>query len=339
MKLSSCVSTFFTDYLSGIKGVSPATIKSYRDVFALFLPFASEELSIKIESLKLKHINPSLVLDFLNYLESDRKNCTKTRNQRLAALKSFARMVRFLYPDYCDVADRILHIPKKRFQKKLIGFMYQDEILKILNSVDLNKKEGLRNYTMLHLLFDSGARATEVATLDLDYFDHQTKSLVILGKGNRYRKIGLWSKTTELIELYISKYRIKPDPRYRNRLFINQRGIGFTRYGINRMCRKYLEKTLDSKRLKFISPVHSFRHSCAVNMLSSGKSLAEIRNHLGHDNIQSTMVYLHMDLSRKREVMKIFMKYTHSVIGDDEKIDELLNIESEKDIKSWLDDL
>jgi len=197
----------------------------------------------------------------------------------------------------------------------------------------------LRDYALLHLLHDSGARASEVATLNLDYFDPQQKTLAILGKANRYRQIRLQPKTAQLIEVYIKKYRPVPKPLYRHRLFINQRGQELTRHGIYRICRKYLSMVLSPKRLKQINPAHSFRHSCAVNMLASGASLSEIKNHLGHENVESTMVYLHMDLSRKQQVQKKFIEHTQSFLAQDPKIDELIDWENKQDIMAWLDSL
>ena len=248
-------------------------------------------------------------------------------------------MIRFMYPEKREIAERILNIPQKRTQKQLIGFLHQEEIFSIFETVDLKKKEGFRDYTILHLLYDSGARASEIATLNLDYFDSQQKTLAILGKGNRFRLINLWPKTTELIKRYIQKYRSTPAPLYQHRLFINQRGKGFTRHGIYRLCKKYLIRALSPKRLKDINPAHSFRHSCAVNMLASGASLSDIKNHLGHDNIQSTMVYLHMDLTRRREVQKKFIEYSQSVLAHDPKIDELIGWENEAATLNWLDSL
>jgi len=339
MRLSSCIYQFFDLYLPRIKGSSPYTIKAYRDSFSLFLPFASNYLSIKINSLQLEHLSSELILAFLDNLECQRKNRAKTRNHRLAVLKSLAKMIRFMYPEYRELAERILNIPQKRTQKQLIGFLHHEEILKVFDTVDLKKKEGFRDYTILQLLYDSGARASEVATLKLDNFDKINHTLAILGKGNRYRLIELWPKTAQLLELYISKYRLPPNPLFQRCLFISQRGEAFTRHGIHRLCKKYLSIVLHPKRLKDINPAHSFRHSCAVHRLCAGEPLSDIRNRLGHENIQSTMAYLHMDLSRKREVQKKFIKYTQSVITQDPKIDELIGWENKKDILEWLDSL
>jgi len=339
MKLSPCIHTFFDQYLPHIKGVSQHTVQAYRDAFRLFLPFAAKFYSIKIRSLRVEHLSSDLIIAFLEGLQRERKNLVKTRNQRLVALKSFAKMIRFKYPEQQEVANTILNIPQKRAQKPLIGFLYQDEILQVFQAVDLKRKEGFRDYTLLHLLYDSGARATELATLNLDYFDPQKKTLAILGKGNRFRLIKLESKPSHLLRLYIRKYRISPKPLYQDRLFLNQRGEELTRHGIYRICKKYLEKTLPPKRLKNINPVHSFRHSRAVDMLHSGHPITDIKNHLGHDNIQSTMIYLHLDLNHRRHIQRRFIRYMQSVLTDDSKIEELLQWENEKDLMAWLDSL
>jgi len=339
MRLSTCLHQFFDQYLPQIKGSSEQSVKAYRETFSMFLPFIAQYHNVKIKSLKLDHLSANLVLSFLNYLETNRHNTARTRNHRLAVIKSLGKMVRFMYPDKRQIAENILNIPQKRALKKLIGFLYPKEIKKVFNAVDLNKKEGMRDYTILHLLFDSGARASEIATLNLDYFDHQNKTLAILGKGNRYRLINLWPKTASLIKEYILNYRIDPKPIYFNRLFVNQRKMELTRHGINRLCRKYLSKALPKKRLQGLSPVHSFRHSCAVNMLASGYPVSDIKNRLGHRSIETTMDYLQIDLSGKRDIQKKFIEYTQSKIKNDKKIEALINWENNEETLAWLDSL
>jgi len=339
MRLSTCLHRFFDEYLPQIKGSSEQSVKAYRETFSMLLPFMAQYHNVKIKSLKIDHLSANLVLSFLNHLETHRHNTARTRNHRLAVIKSLGKMVRFMYPDKRQLAENILNIPQKRALKKLIGFLYPKEIKKVFNAVDLSKKEGMRDYTILHLLFDSGARASEIATLNLDYFDHQNKTLAILGKGNRYRLINLWPKTASLIKEYILNYRIDPKPIYFNRLFVNQRKMELTRHGINRLCKKYLSKALPQKRLQGLSPVHSFRHSCAVNMLASGYPVSDIRNRLGHRSIESTMDYLQIDLSRKRDIQKKFIEYTQSKIKNDKKIEDLINWENNEETLAWLDSL
>ena len=339
MKLSTCLHQFFDQYHPRIKGSAQNTIKAYRDAFTLFLPFTADKLSMKIESIRVEHLSTPLILAFLDHLESERHYTAKSRNQRLAALKSLAIMIRFMYPEYKEIAKTIRRIPQKRTQKPLVGFLDYEDIFNVFQSVDLKKKDGFRDYTILHLLYDSGARATETATLNLDYFNLQKRTLAIRGKGNNFRLITLWPVTAKLIKRYISEYRETSKPLYQHRLFINQRGEELTRHGINRLCKKYLSRALPPKRLININPAHSFRHSAAMRMLYEGKDISEIRNRLGHERIQSTMIYLHMDLSFKREVQKEFIKYTQSKLVENPKIKELMDWENEEETLTWLDNL
>ena len=339
MRLSSAIHQFFGKYLPHIRALSPHTIKAYRDTFKLFLPFAANYHGIKISSLQIAHLRVELILDFLDSLEKQRQNSAKTRNNRLAALKSLAKMIRFMYPDQRQLADRILSIPQKRCQRPLVGFLYPYEIDQILQAVDLNNALGVRDYCLLQLLYDSGARATEIATLNLDYFNAHNKTLAILGKGNRYRQIELETKTVRLLNIYIARYRISPKPAYQHRLFINQRGKQLTRHGIYRLCKKYLQMALPPKRLKYINPVHSFRHSCAVKMLTDGQPVSDIRNKLGHEDIQSTMVYLQLDLSKRKKIQNRFINHVQSTVKQNPDIDELIDWQNKDDIMAWLDDL
>ncbi len=339
MKLAPCIHQFFDSYLPQIKGVSPNTLQSYRDAFRLLLPFAAQHYRIKISSLRLEQICPELIIPFLNTLQHERRNQPKTRNQRLAAIKSFAKMIRFAYPEHHHLAERILHIPQKRSQQSLIGFLYPDEILQVFHCVDLRKNHGFRDYALLHLLWDSGARASEIAQLHVDYFNPAHKTLAILGKGDRFRLIELQTKTVSLLGLYLRKYRPTPIPPHHQGLFVNQRGAELTRHGIHRICKKYLSLTLSPKRLRYIHPVHSFRHSCAVHMLQQGKTITDIRNHLGHDSLQSTELYLHLDLNRRRYIQKRFLRHMDTLLSQDSKIKELLRWENNQDLMRWLDSL
>ncbi len=339
MRLTTCTQQFFDQYLNRVKGCRKNTVKAYREAFTLFLPFAADYYKIKISNLDVDHLSIDLILDFLDYLESQRNNTTRTRNHRLAAIKSFAKMVLIFYPENRLIAEKILNLQQKSTQKKLIGFLYIEEILATYKAVNLRTTTGFRDYTILHLLADSGIRASELAMLRLDDFTPQHKTLGVLGKGNKFRLIELEHKTTNLIKSYISKYRSKPKPLFGHRLFINKHRKGLTRKGVYLLCRKYLAKVLSPKRLKEIDPVHSFRHSCAVNMLAQGMSLSDIKNRLGHESIESTKVYLHMDLRNKRKVQEKLFEYMQSTLKHDPKLDDFIAWENKKETLDWLDSL
>ena len=128
-------------------------------------------------------------------------------------------------------------------------------------------------------------------------------------------------------------------PAFKNRLFVNQRGQGLTRSGVYRICQKYLKKALPENRLKDLNAAHCFRHSCAIHMLMNGSPISDIKNHLGHEDINSTMIYLKLDLSRRRKVQKRCI-HTETILKNDPKIDELIDWENSKDeILKWLDSL
>jgi site-specific recombinase XerD len=269
MRLTTCVQQFLDQYHFRIKGSSQRTIKAYREALALFLPFAAKYYSIKIASLSIDHLSLQLILAFLDHLQSDRSNAANTRNQRLAVIKSLAKMIRLMYPQKREIADIILAIPQKKSQKKIVAFLYIEEIFAVYDAVDLKKPLGFRDYTIVHLLADSGARASEVAMLNLEYFNPTQKTLTILGKGDKFRLIKLAPKTTDLLKRYITQYRPHPKPIYQQRLFINKHGRALTRKGIYLMCQKYLSIALKPKRLKMIHPVHSFRHYAEFRIMPS----------------------------------------------------------------------
>lgn len=339
MKLSTCIHRFFSQYLPRIRNMSGQTIKSYRDTIKILLPFAAKYHGIKIESLKLDHLTFDMILSFLDYLEEERKNIARTRNHRLAVIKSLGKMIYLLYPEHKETAERILCIPQKRAQKNLVEYLTYEKVIKVLESVDFKRKEGFRDYAILNLLYDTGARASEIGALKIDYFDPENGTLSILGKGNRFRRVALWPKTVILLKRYIKDFRNVPRQTYADRIFINQRGKELTRHGVYLLCKKHLQKTLSAKRLKNINPVHSFRHACAIRMLNEGHSITDIKNQLGHENIKSTMIYLKINLVRKREIQQDFIKHTQSAFANDIELDKLLDWDNKNALLTWLDSL
>ena len=159
-------------------------------------------------------------------------------------------------------------------------------------------------------------------------------------KGDQFRIIKLEKRTVQLIQLYIKKYRIKPKPLYQHRIFINQQGEELTRHGIYRICKKYLSIDPSPKTTQVhqactrLPPFKSRRYA-----LHGVSPITDIKNRLGHDNIQSTTIYLHLDLNHRRHIQKDFIRYMQSVIHTDSKIEDLLQWESDKDLMDWLDSL
>jgi site-specific recombinase XerD len=142
-----------------------------------------------------------------------------------------------------------------------------------------------------------------------------------------------------MIKAYVGNHRRRPKPTCAKRLFISQHGRALTRHGIYRLCKKYLRLALSEKRVEVLNPVHSFRHSCATAMLAAGCSVTDIKNYLGHEDVQSSMVYLQMDLPQRRKIQQRFTEYTQSVLSRNAEIEALIDNKEEDDIMTWLDSL
>ena len=197
----------------------------------------------------------------------------------------------------------------------------------------------LAAYIILHLLYDSGAIAIEITDIKIDDINVNNKTVAILGKGQRYRIVQILEKTVQPVERYAKEYRNPAKLGHQDYLFINQRGEKLTRHGIYRICKKYLSKALPEKRLINLNSVHCFRHSCAVHMLTMNKPISDIKNHLGHEDIKSTMVYLKIDQSKRKEVQNKYIEHMKQVIETDDKINDLIDWENSKEVLEWLDSL
>ena len=299
MRLPPVVGRFFSFWLSGVKGASPNTAKTYREAFSLLLPFVAGRAKVETQSLTVEHLNRDAVLAFPAFpvfLEKERGVSARTRNCRLAAIKSFAAMLRLMHPEKKRIADAVLEIPQKRETKKPIGWPYPDEVAEILKAVDLKRPLS-------------------------------------------FRQIEIEDRTAEALCIYVDRHRKSPGPACSARLFVSQRGAELTRHGVYRICDKYLKRTLSAKRLADLNPVHSFRHGCAVRMLATGRSIVEIKNRLGHRNVESTMVYLNLDVSALRRVQKRFEQYAAPVFAENPQIDEMIDWENRQEVVGWLDSL
>ncbi|KPA18419.1 integrase family protein [Candidatus Magnetomorum sp. HK-1] len=339
MDIVTSIKKYLTDHLPKTKGLSKNTFLAYRDTMKLFINFLQAHFSKKCSEIEVSEIDPEVIISFLEYLENERENCIKTRNNRLATLKSFAKMILLYYPEHKQTADRILNIPKKRAQKKLVEALYPHEVKHIFSEVDLKKNTGFRDISILKLLYDSGARASEIAQLNIENIDFNNNMIQILGKGNCFRVVYINPDTTKVIENYIKNCRPTPDPIYKAHLFINKRGKALTRHGIYKLCKKHIQKALPNKKMQGINPVHTFRHSCAVRMLIEGASITDIKNHLGHVNLKSTMIYLEIDISKKRQIQENYNINAISNIETNPELDELINWKEKDKLMEWFDSL
>ena len=296
------LTAYFSSYLPTTCGVSPNTSNSYRDAFKLLLLYLQEEKGIPANFVELSMLNRELVSDFLDWLELSRKSSVATRNQRLAALKAFAHYVQYRNPEYLEMCVDIISMRPKKHEKPIIPFLTEDELKTLLAQPDPTTRQGLRDLTLLSLLYDSGARVQELTDLKLNDIRLTSPTMVTLtGKGQKARQVPLMKDTCKLLDIYIQKFHLGSEP-LTSPLFFNKKGQALSRYGVTYILKKYSQATLDCN-LKKISP-HVLRHTKAMHLLRAGVNMIYIRDFLGHVDISTTEVYARIDTEMKRKVFE-----------------------------------
>lgn len=300
---TKALTSYFSTYLPETCGVSPNTCNSYRDAFKLLLLYFQEEKGVPANSIELRMLNRNLASDFLDWLEVQRKVSVTTRNQRLAAMKAFAHYVQYRNPEYLENCTDIIAIRPKKHEKPVIPFLTEEELKALLAQPDPSTRRGLRDLTLLSLLYDSGARVQEITDLKLKDIRLTNPAMVTLtGKGRKARQVPLMKETCKLLDAYIRNFNLNSEP-LTSPLFFNQKGQALSRYGITYILKKYVSQAeLDSDTRK-ISP-HVLRHTKAMHLLRAGVNMIYIRDFLGHVDISTTEVYARIDAEMKRKVFE-----------------------------------
>lgn len=299
------VSRFFTVYLPGERGFSEATIISYRDTFKQLLLFCKSHLGLQPEKLTVSNLSRDVISEFLGFLELEGKSVS-TRNQRLAAIKCFFRYVQYAFPEYLNLAADVLQVRMKKQPEAVVDYMSVDGVACVLQQPDMNSSGGYRDALMLTLLYDSGARVSEITKMRIGDIRLQSPATIVLhGKGSKDRIVPLSAKTAALIENYMQRKRLLTAMHKDKFLFTNRSGEQLTRAGIAYILHKYV----DAARIghsdlipdKF-SP-HCMRHSKAMHLLQAGVAIIYIRDFLGHESIKTTEVYARADSKSKRAAL------------------------------------
>ena len=253
------ISEFLRERLPKQQGASIHTCDSYAYTFKLLFQFASERFGLTPSAISLEQIDAQLVMEFLQHLETQRRNCARTRNARLVAIKSFMRFVEMRMPALLEQTRCILAIPSKKTDTPLISYLLMDEMKAILNAPDLRHHTGIRDRAMLHLCFAVGLRVSELVGLPLHSVEMQTgPSVHIYGKGRKERVLPLWQQAAVDLRAWLAIRGNPPTPE----LFPNARGQPMTRSGFEYVLRKHVRvatgacPSIEKKR---ISP-HVLRH-------------------------------------------------------------------------------
>ena len=302
--LARCLRDYFADHLPRLRGMSPHTIHSYRDSLVLLLRFAASDRKIEVCDLDIGDLDPDRILSFLVYLETERDNSITTRNVRLAAIHAFFRYVGTHHPDQMERAQRMLGIPFKRADQRVIEYLDRSEVEAVLACIDRSVADGRRDYALLATMFNTGARVQEIVDLRASGLQlTKPYQLRLFGKGRKERFCPLWPQTAQVLSAFCEERRI--ELRSDARVFLNHRGAPLTRFGVRYILAKHVDRarlevaSLERKRLH----PHSMRHSTAVALLKSGVDLSTISQWLGHSSPTTTNRYATIDLDMKREAI------------------------------------
>lgn len=304
---SRYLTSFLTNYLPHERGASRNTISSYRDTFVLFIHFMEEKKSTKISKLAIKDIKKQTVVEFLDWLHSDRKNSNATRNLRLATIHSFFKYIQYFAPDNLYEYQNILSVKVKKKEKKAINYLTLDGIRLLLEQPDRTTLRGRRDLALLSLMYDTGARVQEIIDLTPSaiYLDKPT-TIRITGKGNKTRIIPLLEAQVKILKSYLSENNLTKPFSGSYPLFLNNRKGKLTRAGITYILLKYADKArqTDQSLIPDRISCHVIRHSKAMHLLQAGVNLIYIRDILGHVSVETTEIYARADSKQKREAIE-----------------------------------
>jgi site-specific recombinase XerD len=304
VSLGQIVHSFFEDYLKTQLGLQLNSIRSYRDTLRLYLSFAAKDRRSRITQLKVTDLTFETTQRFLLHLEEDRKNNIRSRNQRLAALRTFFEYVANRLPEMLNTCERVALIPVKRVPPPETRFIQREELAALFRSLPTKGSNALRDRTLLLFLYNTGARVQEVADLRRANLDLGSSPRVrLVGKGNKWRTCPLWQETAEQLRLLIEQQ--KQVGGADAPVFVSRPSQPLTRFGIYKIVRRHCCH-LDSAGAypKHVSP-HLFRHTAAVHLLESGVEVNVIRGWLGHVSLETTNRYAEITAQLKEKALRV----------------------------------
>lgn len=324
---------FLAVYLPSQKNVSKNTIYSYRDTFKLLMKYCQEVKKVRVEQITLKDLSSASVIDFLKWLEVERNCNISTRNQRLAAIRSFFRYIQAEEPEGIFHFQKIISIPSKKAKKVSVEHLTPEAIKLLLEQPDRNTKKGRRDLTLISALYDSGARVQElIDTRVCDIILGASPVITLTGKGNKTRKVPIMKNTATLLESYLIENELNKPWKNEYPLFTNYQHHKLTKEGVAYIISKYA--AFGRKISKLMPPkvkVHMLRHSKAMHLLQAGVNLVYIRDFLGHVDLKTTEIYARADTETKRKAIE----KVHPDLIDS----NLPDWSTDQALLSWLSDL
>lgn len=299
----SLLQSYFTKRLASERHVSPLTIRAYRDTFRLLLVFAQRRLSKEPTQLSLCDLDASCITDFLRDLEDNRGNAARSRNHRLAAIRSFFRYLSYEVPEHADQIQRVLAIPQKRYSRQLVAFLDATEIEALLRTPEQKTWSGRRDHALLLVAIQTGLRVSELTALRKEDITLGPGAHVrCMGKGRKERSTPLTKQATATLKAWIDESR-----NHNNQvLFPNSRGGQLSSDGVQYILEKHIataSKAVPSLKQKRVSP-HVLRHTTAMELMKAGVDRAVIALWLGHESVETTQVYLDANLALKEKILE-----------------------------------
>jgi integrase/recombinase XerD len=296
---------FLTSYLAGLRGCSPNTVASYRDTFKLLIAWFRDEQSVPPGGLTLDHIDTSAVTAFLAHLQEGRRNSASTRNQRLAAISSFATWMQTEDPARMACWQDITAIPVKKQGHPAVAHLTTEQTRRLLAAPDRTSRQGRRDATLLATLYDTGARVQELADLNTRDIRLQRPAVASLtGKGSKTRHVPLDGSTVTLLTTYLQEHRLDGPGRSDHPVFFNQHQARLSRGGIAWIISKYQAQISDPPLADASISPHVLRHSKAMHLYEAGVPLPYIRDILGHVDLSTTEIYARASTEAKRKALE-----------------------------------
>jgi integrase/recombinase XerD len=297
---------FLSVYLPSQRNVSKNTICSYRDAFKLLIKYYQEIKGIAVERITLNDLSSEWLIDFLKWLETDRKSSISTRNQRLAAIHSFFRYLQAEEPAGIFHFQKIMNIPVKKAKKTAVEHLTPEAIQLLLEQPDKHTQKGRRDLTLISVLYDCGARVQEL--IDIKVYDVVLATppvITLTGKGNKIRKVPVMKNTASLLHNYLVENELDKSWKNDYPLFTNSQHHKLTKEGVAYIVSKY---AATARRTSTLMPskvkVHMLRHSKAMHLLQAGVNLIYIRDFLGHVDLKTTEIYARADTETKRKAIE-----------------------------------
>ncbi len=300
---AALVQAYFAEHLTQHRALSPQTIAAYRDAFMLLLGFAESRLGKAPTAMALADITPDLIMAFLDHLERQRHNSVRSRNARLAALRSFLKFAAHRDVSSLQVIERALGVPVKRFERPMFGYLTRDEMLAVIGTPD-ETWIGQRDHVLFLMLYNAGARVSEIIGVKVGdvVLDAGAACVHLHGKGRKQRSIPLWRSTVKAVRAWL---RLNPQFGATSTLLPNRNGQAMTRTNVTlRLTLAVSSATgaFPDLAKRRISP-HTIRHTTAMHLLQAGVDISVIALWLGHESPATTHHYVEADLTMKERAL------------------------------------